>query len=128
MPHTIEIVNNLLVVLDEDGNGCDACRLRSLREAKRQLRCWQDEYTFDYAEALRAVSEFFAARPGPLSNGTHVRVDIAQGAARCEGVIREAVYDDGWLYHIEVTAGDECAAHRNDAGQLWVCEFEVSPL
>ena len=60
LPHTVEVVGDLLLVLDEDGNGCDAHGLRSLREAKRQLRRWQTEYTFDYAEALRAVSEFFA--------------------------------------------------------------------
>ena len=60
IPHTVKVVGDLLVVLDEDGNGCDAHGLRSLRNAKRQLRRWQDEYTFDYAEALRAVSEFFA--------------------------------------------------------------------
>ena len=57
---TIEIVGDLLVVLDEDGNGCDAHGLESLRRAKRQLRRWQDEYTFDYAEALQTVSDFFA--------------------------------------------------------------------
>ncbi len=62
MPHTVEVVEDLMTVLDEDGNGCDCCELRSLREAKRQLRRWQDEYTFDYAEALRAVSQFFANR------------------------------------------------------------------
>ena len=61
MPHTIEIVDDLLVVLDEDGNGCDGYQLTSLRDAKRQLRRWQDEYTFDYADALSAVSEFFAS-------------------------------------------------------------------
>jgi hypothetical protein len=60
--HTVEVVGDLLVVLDEDGNGCDAYRLRSLRGAERQLRRWQDEYSFDYAEALRAFSEFFATR------------------------------------------------------------------
>ena len=57
---TIDIVDDLMVVLDEDGNGCDAHELESLRRAKRQLRRWQDEYTFDYAEAMRAVSDFFA--------------------------------------------------------------------
>jgi hypothetical protein len=61
MPHTIEIACDLMVVLDEDGNGCDAHKLRSLRAAKRQLRRWQDEHTFDYAGALSAVSEFFAS-------------------------------------------------------------------
>ena len=56
MPHTIEIVDDLMTVLDEDGNGCDAHELRSLCAAKRQLRRWQQEYTFDYADALSAVS------------------------------------------------------------------------
>ncbi len=62
IPHTIEIAGDLMCVMDTDGNGYDCHELRSLREAKRQLRRWQDEYTFDYAEALGAVSEFFAAK------------------------------------------------------------------
>jgi hypothetical protein len=61
MPHTIDIVGNEMVVLDEDGNGCDCCRLEGFRAAKRQLRRWQDEYAFDYAEAMSAVSGFFLA-------------------------------------------------------------------
>ena len=61
MPHTVDILGNGTVVLDEDGNGCDGHELRSLRTAKRQLRRWQSEYTFDYADALSAVSEFFAS-------------------------------------------------------------------
>ena len=60
MPHTIEIVDSLMCVMDRDGNGCDCCELRGLRRTKRQLRRWQDAYTFDYAEALQAVSEYFA--------------------------------------------------------------------
>ena len=60
MSYTIEIVDDLMCVMDQDGNGCDCHALRSLREAKRQLRDWQDQYTFDYAEALREVSEFFS--------------------------------------------------------------------
>ncbi len=59
MPDTIDIVNNEMVVLDEDGNGCECCRLTGLRAAKRQLRRWQEEYVFDYAGALNALSEFF---------------------------------------------------------------------
>jgi len=60
MPHTIDIVGNEMVVLDEDGNGCDCCRLVGLRAAKRQLRRRQEEYAFDYAGAMSAVSEFFS--------------------------------------------------------------------
>lgn len=60
--HTIEIIGDLMAVLDEDGNGCNCCQLRSLREAKRQLRRWQDEYTFNYADALNALSEYFTAQ------------------------------------------------------------------
>jgi len=60
--HTVEVVGDSLVVLDQDGNGCECHQLRGLREAKRQLRRWQDEYTFFYANALQAVSEFFTNR------------------------------------------------------------------
>lgn len=60
MPHTVDIIENQMVVLDEDGNGCDCRRLMGFRAAKRQLRRWQDEYTFDYAGAMSVVSEFFS--------------------------------------------------------------------
>ena len=63
MPHTVDIVGNEMVVLDEDGNGCDFCRLVGLRTAKRQLRRWQEEYAFDYAGAMSALSEFFLKSP-----------------------------------------------------------------
>jgi len=62
MPHTVEIIDDAVIVLDADGNGCDCHELDGLRQAKRQLRRWQDEYTFDYAGALRAVSDYFANR------------------------------------------------------------------
>ena len=59
LPHTVEIVGNEMVVLDQDGNGCDCHQLTSLRIAKQCLREWQDKYTFDYAEAMSALSMFF---------------------------------------------------------------------
>jgi len=61
----------------------------------------------------------------PLSAGTTVDVDIAQGLARCRGRIVEAEYDDGWLYRVDVTGDDACDDHRNADGDLWVCQFEV---
>jgi len=63
MPHTVDIIGNEMVVLDEDGNGCDGCQLTGFRAAKRQLRQWQDHYTFNYAEALSMLSEFFGRSP-----------------------------------------------------------------
>ena len=61
MPYTIEIVDDLMCVMDQDGNGCDCHVLQSREGAERQLRDWRDQqYTFDYAEALRDVSEFFS--------------------------------------------------------------------
>ena len=60
--HNIEIVNDLMVVLDEDGNGYDCHVLTSLTEAQDQLEKWKDEYSFDYGEAQAAVAEFFAVQ------------------------------------------------------------------
>jgi len=60
-PHTIEIIDNLLTILDEDGHGLDCHELRSLDAAEEQLRRWHEEYQFDDADALSAVSEFFAS-------------------------------------------------------------------
>ncbi len=63
----------------------------------------------------------------PLEVGTPVQIDIAQGLAIAQGVVTAAEYDDGWLYRIDVTGGEDCGSHRNEAGELWVCDFEVRP-
>jgi hypothetical protein len=47
---------------------------------------------------------------------------------KCEGVITKGQYDGGWLYRIDVTAGERLDAHRNEDGELWVCDFEVRPM
>jgi hypothetical protein len=65
-------------------------------------------------------------RKPPLPAGTPVDINLAQGLAVAQGVVTAAEYDDGWLYRIDITGGDRCDAHRNDAGELWVCEHEVS--
>lgn len=79
--------------------------------------------------------------PPRLPDGTAVHVsspDHFEG--ECDGVIREGEYDGGWLYRIEVTGGDRLDAHRTPPaeprglwnqgaeGELWVCDFEVSPI
>lgn len=61
-----------------------------------------------------------------LANGTRVRVISDHFAGQCEGVIRDAIYDEGWFYRIEVTAGDQMTEHRNDDGELWVYDSEVT--
>jgi hypothetical protein len=63
----------------------------------------------------------------PLPVGTPVAIDIAQGMSLAQGVITAAEYDDGWLYRIDVTSGDDCQVHRHPDGELWVCDFEVTP-
>lgn len=60
-----------------------------------------------------------------LKIGTPVEINIAQGAAVARGVITAADYDDGWMYRISVSEGDDCSVHHNEAGELWVCDFEV---
>ena len=59
--------------------------------------------------------------------GTLVEFDIGQGLAVGRATIVAAEYDDGWLYQLDVVAGDHAADHRNAAGELWVCDFEVRP-
>ena len=63
----------------------------------------------------------------PLEPGTPVTINLAQGHAVAEGQIVESYWDDGWMYSIRVTGGDDCAAYREKGGQLWVCDFEVTP-
>ena len=63
----------------------------------------------------------------PLEPGTPVTINLAQGHAVAEGQIVESYWDDGWMYSIRVTGGDDCAAYREKGGQLWVRDFEVTP-
>jgi len=66
---------------------------------------------------------------GPIAVGTRVAIDIAQGLSRAEGVVREAQPDEfGTEYRVDVTAGDDCNQHRNPQGELWVRDFEITPL
>ena len=62
-----------------------------------------------------------------LPPGTLVEFDIGQGLAAGRAAIIAAEYDDGWLYQLQVVAGDQAADHRNEAGELWACDFEVRP-
>ena len=62
-----------------------------------------------------------------LEVGTHVHVRSEHFVGQCDGIITAAEYDDGWLYRIDVTAGDRLDDHRDDKGALWVCDFEVQP-
>ena len=62
--HSIQIIDDLLVLLDEEGNGCDSHPLRDLRAADGQLRRWYKEHKFNFAAARHEVSEFFLARDG----------------------------------------------------------------
>jgi len=45
--HLIEIVDDLLVILDEDGHGLDARELRNYPDARRQVEAWVAEYSID---------------------------------------------------------------------------------
>ena len=61
----------------------------------------------------------------PFPIGTQVVFDIAEGHAIGKAVIISAVHDDGWLYCLDVFEGDRANDHRNERGELWVCDFEV---
>jgi hypothetical protein len=66
-----------------------------------------------------------ARKPPRLPDGTVVHVRSEHFVEECDGVISGAFYSYGWLYRIEVTAGDRLDAHRHDDGELWICDFEV---
>jgi len=67
-------------------------------------------------------------RPPRLPNGTHVHVRSDHFVEECDARITKGEWDGGWLYRIEVTGGDRLDEHRNQDGELWVCDFEVRPL
>jgi len=60
--HLIEIVDDLLVVLDEDGHGLDAHELCDYPAAQRQVEAWAAEFSLDAAEADVQLKAYFLAR------------------------------------------------------------------
>jgi hypothetical protein len=64
----------------------------------------------------------------PYPVNTLVDINIAQGLDVARGRVLESEFDEGWLYRVEVTAGSLCKTHRNDKGELWVCDFEATPV
>jgi hypothetical protein len=59
---TIEIIDDLMCVMDDDGNGYDAAVLESYRDAKRQIQKWAAEYTINVADAYRQLADYFSQR------------------------------------------------------------------
>ena len=67
-------------------------------------------------------------KPARLPDNTRVHVRSDHFVEECDAVIREAVYDDGWLYRVEVTSGKKPEAGTHEDGSVWVWDFEVQPL
>jgi hypothetical protein len=62
MNWTIEIIDDLMCVMDDDGNGYDAATLTSYRDAKQQIQKWAAEYTINVADAYRQLADYFSKR------------------------------------------------------------------
>ena len=52
-------------------------------------------------------------RPPRLANGTRVHVKSDHFAEECDAVITKGHWDGGWVYRIDVTAGQVPEACRN---------------
>ena len=75
------------------------------------------------------VTEYYRAlgHPYPMKDLLAAGLDLYARKAQIE-FHAAAEYDDGWLYRIDVTGGDDCQLHRNPDGELWVSDFEVTPM
>lgn len=64
----------------------------------------------------------------PFVIGEMVTVRSEHFSETCSGVIVDISRDSEdqhWFYEIEVMSGDRLDAHRNEAGELWLNDFEV---
>lgn len=62
MKHAIEITDDFMHVIDENGYGHDAHILVDRAAARRQIETWAAEYEFDVADAEQQIEEFFVER------------------------------------------------------------------
>ena len=67
-------------------------------------------------------------RPARLANGTRVHVRSDHFAEECDAVVTKAEYDAGWLYRVKLTGGTAPAIAKNQEGEYWLWDFEVTPL
>ena len=67
-------------------------------------------------------------KPEPLAIGARVHVRSDHFPEECDAVIREALFDEGWLYRVEVTRGKKPKDATEKDGSVWVCAFEVMPI
>ena len=85
----------------------------------RKVRCKQ----CSYLKPLRRDS-----RPPRIANGRAVHMRSDHFAEECDGIVTKGEFDGGWLYRVKVTAGEAPAGARNQEGEYWFWDFEVSPL
>ena len=67
-------------------------------------------------------------RPPRLPNGTRVHVRSDHFAEECDAVVTKGEWDDGWLYRVNVTAGQTPKDAQHKDGTVWVWDFEVTAL
>ncbi|MCZ6888374.1 MAG: hypothetical protein O7H39_07750 [Gammaproteobacteria bacterium] len=57
-----------------------------------------------------------------------MRVQSGHFDGRYDGVITAAHFDNGWLYRVDVSAGDGLNVQRSEDGELLLCDFELRPV
>src|SRR5687768_9894766 len=62
VPHQVVIADDMLGVMDHDGDVLDGVPLTNLRAAKRQVKEWISKYTFDVADTYRLLTDHFSGR------------------------------------------------------------------
>ncbi len=61
--YTVKVVDDVVCLIGIDGNGCDSCQLLDRKKALGVLESWRHRCcSFDYAQAVKDVTEFFAKR------------------------------------------------------------------
>ena len=62
MIYQIDILNDAMVLLDEDGNSYECITLTGLRAAKQTIQTWAAKYTLNVADSYRRLSDHFHQR------------------------------------------------------------------
>ena len=62
MMYQIDILNDAMVLLDEDGNSYECVALTGLRAAKQTIQTWAAKYTLNVADSYQRLSDYFHQR------------------------------------------------------------------
>ena len=91
----IEIINDQMCVLDDDGNSHDIVTLTTYRDAKKQIQKWAAQYSINIADTYNQLADHFANKRETNAQQASDRSSGAIDQEAFENAIRDNMSPEG---------------------------------